>query len=158
MAEGARYASKQDRRRAARAFREAIALRPDKPAAYYNLGAALGNSGHLVEAAQRYLEAKERYPVGSEGWARATAWAFTMLSTEACAEVAKPEWWNDEGLKALSARVVRAAPDDVDANEMRAIVLAGSVALGRRGLARRRSSGRRPRTSIGLRRCALLRR
>ena len=22
----------------------------------------------------------------------------------------KPEWWNDEGLKALSARVVRAAP------------------------------------------------
>ena len=25
---------------------------------------------------------------------------------------AKPEWWNDEELKALSARVVRAAPDD----------------------------------------------
>ena len=35
-----------------------------------------------------------------------------MLTQEACAEVAKPEWWNDEGLKALSARVVRAAPDD----------------------------------------------
>ena len=29
--------------------------------------------------------------------------------------MAKPEWWNDEGLKALSARVVRAAPDDVKA-------------------------------------------
>ena len=39
--------------------------------------------------------------------------------------MAKPEWWNDEGLKALSARVVRAAPDDVPANQMRAEVLAG---------------------------------
>ena len=63
--------------------------------------------------------------MGSEGWAVATAWAFSMLSHEACAEVAKPEWWNDEGLKALSARVVRAAPDDGEANEMRAHVLAG---------------------------------
>ena len=66
----------------------------------------------------------ERRPVGSEGWASATAWAFTMLKAEACAEVAKPEWWNDEGLKALSARVVRAAPDEVQPHQMRAVVLA----------------------------------
>ena len=76
-----------------------------------------------MEAAQRFLEAKERYPVGSEKWAEATALAFNMLTQEACAEVAKPEWWNDEGLKALSARVVRAAPDDRQANQMRALVL-----------------------------------
>ena len=38
---------------------------------------------------------------------------------------AKPEWWSDEGLKALSARVVRAAPDDGVANVMRAEVLCG---------------------------------
>ena len=50
-----------------------------------------------------------------------------MLTQEACAEVAKPEWWNDEGLKALSARVVRAAPDDADAIEMRAMVLHGQT-------------------------------
>ena len=48
-----------------------------------------------------------------------------MLIQDACAEVAKPEWWNDEGLKALSARVVRAAPDDGNAHEMRAYVLSG---------------------------------
>ena len=78
-----------------------------------------------MEAAQRYLEAKERYPVGSEKWAKATAWAFSLLTQEACAEVAKPEWWNDEGLKALSARVVRVAPDDFGANQMRAAVLSG---------------------------------
>ena len=125
MAEGIRYCSQEDSRRAARAFREAIALRPDVPVAYYNLGTALNNSGHFVEAAQRFLEAKERFPVGSEGWAQASAWAFLMLRKEECTEVAKPEWWNDEGLKALSARVVRAAPDDVPAHQMRAMVLRG---------------------------------
>ena len=78
-----------------------------------------------MEAAQRYLEAKDRRQVGSEGWARATASAFNMLIQEECAEAAKPEWWNDEGLKALSARVVRAAPDDLVANQMRAAVLCG---------------------------------
>ena len=79
-----------------------------------------------MEAAQRFLEAKERYPVGSEDWARATAAAFDLLMLKECAEVAKPEWWNDEELKALSARVVRAAaPDDGQANEMRAGVLGG---------------------------------
>ena len=63
--------------------------------------------------------------VGSEMWARATALAFNMLIQEVCAEVTKPEWWNDEGLKALSARVMGAAPDDGMANEMRALVLNG---------------------------------
>ena len=99
QAEGLRNASKADYRRAAKAFREAIKLRPDRPQAYANLGVALANSGHHVEAAQRFFEAKERYPVGSEGWAKATTWAFLMLSRVACDEVAKPEWWNDEGLK-----------------------------------------------------------
>ena len=48
-----------------------------------------------------------------------------MLKLEACAEVAKPEWWNDKGLKALSARVVRVAPDFATAHQMRADVLGG---------------------------------
>ena len=130
LAEGMRYASQHEPRRSARAYREAIALKPDEPEAYFNLGAALANSGHYVEAAQRFLEAKERYPVGSVHWARAIARAFKMLiclqdAEEVCAQVAKPEWWSDEGLKALSARVVRAAPDDTEAHQMRAIVLSG---------------------------------
>ena len=44
---------------------------------------------------------------------------------ESCSEVAKPEWWNDEGLKALSARAMRAAPNKAGVNNMRAIVLRG---------------------------------
>jgi tetratricopeptide (TPR) repeat protein len=124
LADGLRYLAKDDTRRAARTCREAIALRPDRPMAYYNLGAALANSGHYVEAAQRFLEAA-RSAVGSERWAAATATAFNLLTQEECAEVAKPEWWDDEELKALSARVVGAAPDDVQANQMRAMVLRG---------------------------------
>ena len=48
-----------------------------------------------------------------------------MLTKKACAEVAKPEWWSDEGLKVLSARVVRAAPDERGAHRMRASMLSG---------------------------------
>ena len=126
LAAGLRYDSAEDIRRAARALREAIALKPDKPDAYYNLGSVLATSGHVVEAAQMLLEAKERYTVGSKPWARATAWAFDMLRDERCDEVATPEWWDDEGLKALSARVVKAAPNGLAANSMRAVVLHGS--------------------------------
>ena len=63
--------------------------------------------------------------MGSGYWAKATAEAFCALTQKECAEVAKPEWWNDEELKALSARVVRAAPDDAVACQMRAMVLTG---------------------------------
>ena len=125
LADGIQYGSQDDTRRAARAFREAIALRPDKPDAYFNLGSALARSAHYVEAAQRFLEGRERCQLGSERWAQATSWAFCMLAHETCAEVAKPEWWSDEGLKALSASVVRASPNEMIAHRMRAMVLSG---------------------------------
>ena len=125
IAEGLRYMSKQDWRKAAKKFREGIALDPDEPVMYFNLGNVLQKSGHYVEAAQRFLEAKERYPVDSVDWAEATARAFELLMQDQCDKVARPEWWNDEGLKALSARVVRAAPNDPAATSVRAIVLTG---------------------------------
>ena len=52
-------------------------------------------------------------------------WAFDFLRLEERDEVAKPEWWNDEELKVLSARVVRAAPNNGPAIGMRAKVLSG---------------------------------
>ena len=76
LAEGLLYHSKQDYRKAGKTYREAIALRPDKPLAYYNLGGMLVASGHYVEAAQRFLEAKERFLVDSEDWADAIAQSF----------------------------------------------------------------------------------
>ena len=87
------------------------------------------------------------------GHAEATAAAFNLLTLEECDQVAKPEWWSDEGLKALSARVVKAAPNDASANAMRALVLSGGCgAWAAGGLARQRSSWRRRRTGSGLRR------
>ena len=56
-----------------------------------------------------------------------------MLTQEVCDEVAKPEWWSDEGLKALSARVVRAAPDEAVACQMRARVLTGRFGTAEEG-------------------------
>ena len=123
--EGMQHGSTEDWPRAARAYREATVLRPDAPVAYYNLGLVLRHMGHVVEAAQRCLEAYERAPEGTDGWAQATAAVFQMLTQEECFEVAKPEWWNDGGLKALSARVAKAAPDDDSANSMRGLVLLG---------------------------------
>ena len=65
LAEGIQYTSKEDWRRAAKIFRKVIVLDPDEPHAYFNFGAVLFSSGHYAESAERYLEAKERYPVGS---------------------------------------------------------------------------------------------
>ena len=123
LAEGTRYTSKEDWRRAAKVWREAISLKPDRPAAYFNLGQALSQSGHDVEAAQWFLQAKGRLPVGSEDWAKATSQVFGMMMYRESTEVAKLEWWNDEELKALSVRVVRAAPSESAAHCMRAMVL-----------------------------------
>ena len=39
-----------------------------------------------MEAAQRYLEAKERYQVGSKNWAEAAARAFDRLSANVVRE------------------------------------------------------------------------
>ena len=81
-----------------------------------------------MEAAQRFLGAKERFPVGSQDWARATAMVFNLLMHEACAEVAKPDVVERRGAQSRRCRrgyLVREAPDDGVAHQMRANVLCG---------------------------------
>ena len=51
--------------------------------------------------------------------------AFDLLRNRRCAEAVKPEWWNDEALKALSASVVETLPNHNLAKQMRAHVLSG---------------------------------
>ena len=68
------------------------------------------------------------------GHGSGTAAAFDMLRQNVCAEVAKPEWWNDEGLKALSVRVVRAALNKMGTNQMRAVVLGAQFDSWERGV------------------------
>merc|ERR1740139_1402067 len=96
LAEGTRHSADQNFHKADKTLRKAIALEPGKPTAYYNLGVTLGNSGRHAEAAPLYLQAAARHPVGSVRWANSIAYAFNVLRLLECAEVAKPEWWNDE--------------------------------------------------------------
>ena len=124
QAVGVGHVSRRDWGRATKVLRKAIAVRPDKGEAYIALGGVLFDSAHYVEAAQRFLEATERTPEGSDKWAAATSAAFEALR-QTVGQSDKPEWWDDEGLKALSARVVKAAPNLEVANRMRAIVLSG---------------------------------
>merc|ERR1740139_1017539 len=126
LAEGTRHGADLNCHKADKTFRKAIALEPDQPLAYFNLGVALNSSGHHAEAAPLYLQAAARYPVGSEDWADSIAGAFNALQLPECAEVAKPEWWNDEALNTLSKAVIRATDREVG-HAMRAEVLAGQL-------------------------------
>ena len=98
-----------------------------EPTPYVNLGVALHRSGRLAEAAEMHLKAMELHEDqgrhGTAHWAKAAAGVFNLLKNDACREAPKPEWWNNEGLKALSARVVALVPDTSLACVMRATVL-----------------------------------
>ena len=120
MAEGDHHA-------VAKAWRKMIKQWPHQPAPYRNLAIVLQHSYRLVESAQMYLKATELYEDGTEGWAESAAAAFDLLKTLDCCEVPKPEWWNDEALKALSARVVAAAPNQHTSCGMRARILNGGA-------------------------------
>jgi len=120
-------AAEGDHHAAAKAWRKLIKERPHEPEQCYNLANVLQRSDRDVEAASMFLKAMELYKDGTEDWAKAAASAFDLLKLPECDEVPKPEWWNDEGLKALSARVVALAPDDAFACAMRARVLCGNA-------------------------------
>merc|ERR1740139_1084092 len=124
LAEGARHLVDLNYHKADKTYRKAIAVEPGQPVAYFNLGAALGNSGRDAEAAPLLLQAAARFPEGSVQWADSIAEAFNKLRLPECAEVAKPGWWNDEALKTLSKTVLRATDSQVG-QVMRAEVLSG---------------------------------
>jgi len=74
-----------------------------------------------------FLKAMELCEDGTKQWVGAAASAFDQLKNSAYHEVPKPEWWNDEALKALSAQVVAVSPDGDMLCAMRARVLSGGA-------------------------------
>ena len=111
----------------AKAWRKIIKQWPDEPTPYFNLAVALDRSDRNVESAQMFLKAMELEEDGTEYWARAAASAFALLRLPEFSEIPKPEWWDDEGLKALSARLVAVATDLFQSCSMRARVLSGGA-------------------------------
>ena len=112
----------------AKAWRKIIKEWPAGPSPYHNLAVVLRESNHNAEAAQMFLKAMELWEDGTKQWAESAASAFDVLKTEDCHDAPKPEWWNDEAIKALSARVVVGlAPDGHMQCAMRARVLCGAA-------------------------------
>jgi len=111
----------------AKAWRKIIKERPSLAQPYYNLANVLHQSGRYVEAAEMYLKAMELHEDGTKDWAEAAGATFSVLTSPDCDGASKPEWWNDEALKALSVRVVALAPDMSGSCGMRALVLCGDV-------------------------------
>ena len=124
-AEGGAHLANNHLRYAERSFRRCIELEPENAAAYFNMGYVRVRSCDYVGAAKLYLQGSELCQFDSPMWACCIASAFNVLDTDVCAEVPKPEWWNDDALKELSARVLAAAPDSPVAMVMRAQVLGG---------------------------------
>jgi len=108
-----------------KAWRKIIKQWPQRAMPHFNLAMVLQLSGRYLEAAPMFLKAMELYEDGTKDWAESAADAFNLLKSPDCGEVPKPEWWNDEALKALSARVVALAPDNHQTCAMRAFVLEG---------------------------------
>ena len=115
----------------AKAWRKIIWMRPDVPSPYHNLGLVLLRSGRCADAAPMFIKAVELAEDGTNAWASSAAEAYNVLAHEDCDDdtVSKPQWWNDEGLKALSARVVAITPDDYGACSFRACVLSGCAVV-----------------------------
>jgi len=127
IAAGIALNAEGDHNAAAKAWRKMIKEWPDKPVPYFNLATALDQSCRDMEAAQMYLKAMELGNEGTEGWSKSAASAFGLLRHPDCDEVPKPEWWTDEALKVLSARVVAVTPAMSQSCFMRARVLSGDA-------------------------------
>jgi len=122
------FGAEGDHHGEAKAWRKIIKAWPDSPDPYFNLAVALDRADRVAEAAPMLLKAMELYPAAGTGkWAISAAAAFDLLRFDCSDEVPKPEWWNDEALKALSARVVALVPDRYQPCAMRARVLSGGA-------------------------------
>jgi len=146
----------EDHHAAAKAWRKIIKKWPDQPEAFFNLGVVLERAARRVESAQMYLKAMELHEDGTKKWADAAASAFETLKLDECDDAPKPEWWNDEALKALSARAVALVPDEPGTSSMRAHVLSGGTLSKRSWNAGPRTSGEVKEAATWFRRAATL--
>jgi len=123
QAHAASLMSNGDLSGAAKAWRKLIKLRPDLPDPYARLATTLQRSNLFSEACPLFLKAVELTEPDTELWGTLVARAFGALRVESCVEVPRPAWWNDDDLKAISARAVAVSPNDVNVCTMRAHVL-----------------------------------
>ena len=119
--EGLAHADNQDYRKAAKAYRKAILLDPEIPAAYYNFASALHRSNDKVESAEMFLAAAGRWQpqmrqseTAKKWWLRCVSSTFElrMGDPEVARKVHQPEWWNDADLLRYSEQAVALLGDE----------------------------------------------
>jgi len=120
---------------AAKAWRKLIKMQTGRIEPYLFLGNSLEMTGprHHPEAAKMYLKAMCLLDEDTETWAATAASVFNVLKLKSCREAPKPEWWNNEELKALSARVVALVPDTSHARSLACVMRATLLSDGGTG-------------------------
>lgn len=133
---------------AAKLMRKAATLKPADPRAWFHLIMVLTLSDELEEACACALRAVELAPgrhlgvLGGEArrgfttpiasgvypqlGLRAAVMAFDLLVRRCCDGVARPGWWNDADLLAMSERALADTPDSPVSWSTRAAVLTGA--------------------------------
>ena len=108
-----------------RTFERCIALRPEQPVAYANLGYSLRDGGEFDASLQPLLKAADLFEEGSEQWATtlAVAWFAYSADPVLCAEVpGLPAWLGADGVGerlALAERLPSASPSSITRTQAR---------------------------------------
>ena len=112
---------------AAKVFRRAIELEPERPEAYSSLAHACHLSKRAPEAAELFVKAFEREADGTVPWALAAGSAYLALMDPASKVTEFPSWWTAENLEVISDKMVKAVPGQPRAWHMRGTVLMGGT-------------------------------
>lgn len=109
-------------------FKQCIALRPEQPVAYANLGHLLRDQGNFCSALPPLLKAVELFEEGSEQWATTAAVAWFSYSTDPtlCDEVpGLPEWVTQLASRLdMAERCAASAPSSMQCQAMLGMALA----------------------------------
>ena len=110
-------------------FHKCIALRPEQPVAYANLGYCLRDGGDFDAALPPLLKAASLFEEGSEQWATTLAVAWFAFSADPvlCSEVPSLPAWLGEDVAprlALAERCATAAPSSMQVQAMLGMALA----------------------------------
>ena len=134
--QGLRECADGNRQRGAEIFQQCIALRPEQPVAYANLGYMLRDAGDFCSALPALLKAVELFEEGSEQWGTTAAVAWFAYSADSilCDEVPNlPAWITTLAPRLeMAERCAACAPGSMQCQAMLGMALAESeLDLGR---------------------------
>ena len=112
-------------------LQQAVGMNPENPIGHAALGEIQALLNKPAAAAKLYVKAMGLFPQKTQGnnvhgknlWASSALSAIFWLNMPGGKAEDQPDWFNDEGLKDLSATLVAVAPEDLRSWQTRAFVL-----------------------------------